>query len=920
MTLFDDIKASANGRVRLLVSSWLPTGQITGDQLLVNNPTRTDKKPSLSVNLETGAYNDFAIGDKGGDFIAPRAYLDRSSQVDAARKIAVELGIKTADPSRAEGKPTVTPICPIPDDARPPPASFPPLGTYSKAWCYRDAEGRAHWYQCRFETEAGKEFRPLAYCQIGGECGRLAWHPKAPPAPRMLYGLDRIAGDQDAIVLIVEGEKTADAANELFAGQGYVAASPMNGAQSPRCADWSPLAGREVCICGDNDEPGQQFAKAVAGLAIAAGANSVSIVELPTGLPPKWDLADPIPDGLDPLQWLDAAKPYVPDIGDDIRKAGGDIQGQFALLRQAADIDGERRSAGVYSRTEEEDKETGETTFRWLKLSSVVEVLADARDGSSKNWGRWLEVHNPDGVKHRWPMPATQLANNSGELIREELLRLGCWISAHAGPRRLLHQYLCSWWAKRRVRCATQTGWCQGVYVLPDRAYGPGHEDVIFQPEGRVPDAVKCGTLKGWQTEVAALCLGNDRLILGIVVALAGPVLQLIGEPSFGVHLRGPSSIGKSKALKVAGSVSGAKEQPDTWRKTDNALEGEAALDNDRLLILDEIGEGDAKAISNAVYMLANERGKGRMTKSGGIREPLTWRLTFMSSGEIGLATKLAEAGIRAKAGQQIRLIDLTADAGAGFGLFQNLHGENNGDRFARRIDTACKSQQGTALRAWVDMLALDIEGFKTRILAAREAFLKELKLPSDADGQIHRAAGRFAVLAAVGEVAQTITGWPEVTARNAMTHLFLEWLRDRGTERAEDREAVETVKAYIETYGDARFTDPWNDQEAQLAEDKIAENFGREARKLPKARAFQRAGFRKLNEQGEADYLILPEVWREEVCRGLDHKLVARVLYQKGYLEIENEGRTDKLIRVPGISKRSRVYWVRSSIMEASD
>jgi hypothetical protein len=45
---------------------------------------------------------------------------------------------------------------------------------------------------------------------------RTGWHFKAPPWPGPLYGLDRLAAQPDAPVVICEGEKAADAAGRLF--------------------------------------------------------------------------------------------------------------------------------------------------------------------------------------------------------------------------------------------------------------------------------------------------------------------------------------------------------------------------------------------------------------------------------------------------------------------------------------------------------------------------------------------------------------------------------------------------------------------------------------------------------------------------------------------------------------------------------
>ena len=146
---------------------------------------------------------------------------------------------------------------------------------------------------CRFDKPEGeKEFYPLTY---GTLAGRTGWHWKAPPAPRPLYGLDRLAKRPNAPVIVCEGEKAADAAERLFPE--FVAVTSPNGAKAADKADWTPLAGRDVTIWPDHDDEGARYAADVARLASKAGAASVAIVDVPEQFPHKWDLADDPPSG-----------------------------------------------------------------------------------------------------------------------------------------------------------------------------------------------------------------------------------------------------------------------------------------------------------------------------------------------------------------------------------------------------------------------------------------------------------------------------------------------------------------------------------------------------------------------------------------------------------------------------------------------
>jgi hypothetical protein len=101
----------------------------------------------------------------------------------------------------------------------------------------------------------------------------------------------------DAPIIITEGEKKADAVPRLFPG--YIGITSMGGAHAAKKSDWASLAGRISVIWPDSDEPGRSYAADVAALAMAAGAKSVAIVNVPKDWSDGWDLADPIPDGSD---------------------------------------------------------------------------------------------------------------------------------------------------------------------------------------------------------------------------------------------------------------------------------------------------------------------------------------------------------------------------------------------------------------------------------------------------------------------------------------------------------------------------------------------------------------------------------------------------------------------------------------------
>ena len=354
----------------------------------------------------------------------------------------------------------------------------------------------------------------------------------------------------------------------------------------------------------------------------------------------------------------------------------------------------------------------------WHYLCPRIEVLADTRDAKGENWGRLIGFKDRDGRWHEFAAPMAQITRGpQGEIIAH-LAYLGFEVPISAKGKTRLLQYLSEAEPYDRFLCVSQIGWYGDIFVLPDVTLGNDiSQPVLFQP-----DNVGCdhnyrtkGPLDEWREHVAKPCQGNSRLVLALSSAFVGPLLHLTGFESGGLHLRGPSSIGKSTALDVAGSVWGGgsiRGFAKSWRATDNGLEAIAASHNDRFLCLDELGEADGRAAEAAAYMLANGQGKTRANRYGGARTSQRWRTFFLSTGEIGLSDKIAEdgRGRRARAGQEIRILDVPADAGKGLGAFEVLHGAVNPAEFAQSLKAATADFYGTPAIAFLEFIAADPE------------------------------------------------------------------------------------------------------------------------------------------------------------------------------------------------------------------
>jgi uncharacterized protein (DUF927 family) len=569
------------------------------------------------------------------------------------------------------------------------------------------------------------------------------------------------------------------------------------------------------------------------------------------------------------------------------------------------------RPDGVYKVVELDD---GTKEYVWI--CSPLGILAETRDADGQNWGRLLEVEDLDGTNHRWAMPMSMLATDGAD-CRRVLLSMGLRIAHGASVRPALLDYMMTWPAPEKVRCVDRVGWHEtpqgDVFVLPDVTFGATattSEEVLLQTERQGHSFHVAGTLGDWIAQIGVLCVGNSRLVLAVSAAFAAVLLRPADAESGGINLFGLSGCGKTTTLKVGCSVwggGGLRGYVNQWRGTANGIEGIAAAHCDALLGLDEMGQVDAREAGEIAYMLANGTGKARARREGGLRAPMGWRVLFLSTGELTLGDKMQEAGKQAKAGQEVRLIDIPADAGAGKGVFENLHHFGSADALARHLADAAKRVYGCPIRAFVERIATTAKDeIGSGLQNDRNAFISKHALEG-ASGQVLRVASRLALIASAGELATSwgITGWAPGEAERAVAKCLKDWLRLRGG--SGDREvsqAIAQVRMFISQHGSARFETPW---------DTIKDGDGnRIEQRIP-----NRAGFKRRKSAGDAwEYLIPTDIWRTEICKGCNSQRVARALADQGHLISDQQGKLSISIHIPHLGQM-RVYRLRSSLLD---
>ena len=923
---FRAVSDAASMSLDMIAEHYLPRGYRKGREWVSINPMRADSHAgSFSFNLDKGVWSDFATGDTG-DSIDLVVYLTGQSKLDAARELQRLLNVPAGSTSLT-GNVRPIPIKPpavsamTPAAALTPPVTFPArtppdkdgkprfMKAGDEGPPVRNGEKRRHVYRqggvpVRIKVLAsnGDAFNIYRVTDADGHAG---WQYAKPEGFRAMPYAQAGTFDGAEPIYWPEGEKDVDTLTK--AGLSAFTFGGTGDGVPDGCAAY--VVGKAVLILADNDAPGRKHAEAKAD-AITGIAASIRIVHFPD-VPEKGDVSDWIAAGntaadlaqraSDTAEWtpFEVATTVPTDIANNVE--------QLPATKPTKDKRFELpfgyrfKTDGLYwSDPDDDDKPD-------IKLSGAFDVLAETRDGDSSNWGVLMHWVDHDNREHRFALPRAMLAGDGSD-ARKALLMDGLYIAPSQKARGLLNSFLLQVRSPVRARATQRIGWHGNAFVLPDDAFGGADNDKLLLQTATAQEHTfrQAGTLESWQQNVARYAAGNSRLVIALSAAFAGPLIGPCAAEGGGLHFRGASSTGKSTALHVAGSAWGGGSVTGfvrSWRATANGLEGVAQGHCDTLLCLDELSQLQARDAGEAAYMLANGSGKSRSARDGSARRPASWRVMFLSSGEIGLSDKIAEDGRGKKtaAGQQVRIIDISADAGAGMGMFENIHGFDSAEALARHLREATQQHYGVAAREYLKLVVPKMMDLQTQASDITKLFC-ETYVPAGADGQVVRVAQRLGLIAAGGEIAASIgiLPWDRGEAVAAAGKCFEGWLIQRGGHQpAEERAGIEQVSAFLLANGQARFIPAWE---------------GDAQNRIPIRDV---AGYREKDGDGWAFYVTSP-AWKE-ICAGLDPRRVASGMAAKGFIVTGEGSHMSKMVRVPEHG-RLRLYHIASSFLEGSE
>lgn len=510
-----------------------------------------------------------------------------------------------------------------------------------------------------------------------------------------------------------------------------------------------------------------------------------------------------------------------------------------------------------------------DTKGNTTRISNYIKVIAFTRsnDGISK----LLEFRDyKNEIRHTVVKP--KMLAKDGDAIRIHLISHGFIYSGTPLSKRKLFEYISSSVPQKETILLSRTGFWEDTYIRPDRVIGNAKDEVILDDSVNDESVASAGTLQEWNENVAKYCLGNSRLIFAISSAFASILLKPCSITNFGFHFVGNSSSGKTTCLNVAASIFGTPQYVVTWKTTDNAMKNIAFRRNDSLLILDELSEVSPSKAGEVAYMLANGQGKKRLDKNCEARETLSWRLIFLSSGEVDLNSHMAEDSKTSKAGQKVRLLNISAKPSKeSSGIFDNLMGFQDGAEFSDYLREKASKYYGTASIEFIKQVLEHQVIIKDEY---REEFqkLKSKYLPEKAEGQDMRAFEHFMFVGFAGELAikYGVLCLPQGTSRWSAITCFNSWLEDKeGVGDDENKQILEHVKGFFELHGHSRFFD---------------------LNGFPDQKIINMAGYKSVYKDA-VTFFVSPSVFQNEICRGFQRKTVINLLIEKGFLQKDHNG-----------------------------
>jgi putative DNA primase/helicase len=198
------------------------------------------------------------------------------------------------------------------------------------------------------------------------------------------------------------------------------------------------------------------------------------------------------------------------------------------------------------------------------------------------------------------------------------------------------------------VNSVSRMGWAGEKIFLP----GAENDIVLDSPDYKPTEYCSCGDYGLWKELTTKIRNESALGRLTIAAGFAAPLLKLLNQRVFVIHLWGPTKGGKTAVMKAALSIWG---DPDELMANFNAtkvgLERLANYHCDLPLGIDErqVAGNKQEFIEGLVYLLSLGKGKTRGAKEGGRQVTSSWRTIAITNGEESLSSESSTGGINTR-------------------------------------------------------------------------------------------------------------------------------------------------------------------------------------------------------------------------------------------------------------------------------
>lgn len=263
---------------------------------------------------------------------------------------------------------------------------------------------------------------------------------------------------------------------------------------------------------------------------------------------------------------------------------------------------------------------------------------------------------------------------------------------------------------------------------------------IINVPAKSIQGLGHSGTAEDW-IQCTRKILKYDKARLKCYAACTAPLLKLLNQKSFILHDYGESSTGKTKTSELAMSIWGdpAKLLMSAFG-TAVGKERLATIFTDLPILVDETQVATEDDNIAFIYLIANETGKLRGLKDGGLQDTASWKTVAFTTGEAPLTTDKSFTGM------SMRAVEIYGGLGA--------HDKEAVDEFKLGVENCYGVLGPHIIQEIIDNFG-DLPKFFNQLNAKFNSLASELH--TSLNGVGGRAASMFAVLSLGGLIFEEV-------------------------------------------------------------------------------------------------------------------------------------------------------------------